>query len=48
MKLGGWKRIDQVLKYLHSNRDAQETADNAVGNGVRVLQLVENQRGQSR
>lgn len=48
MKLGGWKRIDQVLNYLHSNRDAQETAVNAVGNGVRVLQLVENQRGQSR
>jgi integrase len=45
MKLGGWKRIEQVLKYLHTNRDAQEAAVNAVGNGVRVLQLVENRRG---
>jgi integrase len=41
MKLGGWKRLDQVLKYLHTNREAQEAAVNAVGRGVRVLQLVD-------
>jgi integrase len=40
MKIGGWKRLEQVLKYMHSNRDAQVAAVNTVGRGVRVVQLV--------
>lgn len=30
MQIGGWRKIDQVLKYMHTDRDRQRTAVNTI------------------